>query len=622
MKGPWEAALPHERWQQSRDSAPVPQTVGLGHRGVSSDRSTASQPQPLGAMPSDRSSGTVLSELLAESSVPPPPTSSEGRPARAGRRAGRPATAQPRLQATDAGPQPPARPAARAAQHGRRADRTRDCPEAPSVDSQVSDIAQQVLDDANAEAGSPPSYGDLDAKLRALSGRDPKLAGMLDGQPRGSAKVMEQALELERLSGEVAKLQRKLANTEQLLREAEHSLKHSEAKQEAADAKSAALSRQMEQREASFRGELAKSQRDFNEQLTASRAEAERVVQAAEQRVEAIKLEAAQRQSQMQEDMADQVEQVRRRADERVAQIQVDAEAARDATPLIRSAPATTADAERIVALEAELRKARDDLGKERKRTRNMVKEHGSRKSELLEAQSAVSKHEAECHRLRTVLQDSEQAEAATAKATMLQKDLESMRTEAARQSGLRDDLVSQISHLRSELEEAKAKVRMGESRVQVKPQDVGGESVAKMRDELASLKAERLALLRDQEEATVQMEAMRRKLNAAAGAQSLTELTGEYDRLKAAGNLAEAFPIGQRIRQLQRQGHHGASDNDKEGAYEDNDSIVEKRNVVQASSIAVTCCPRVHWRSLNKFSCVLTGRRRGRSSQKEAPRE
>jgi chromosome segregation ATPase len=369
--------------------------------------------------------------------------------------------------------------------------------------------------------------------------------------------MMEQALELERLSGQIATLQRKLANTEQLLREAEVGLKQAVAEQHGANAKAAALNRQMEQRETSFRAELAKAQRDFTEQLAASRAEAERVVQAAGRRVEAIKLEAAEKESRMEEEMVEQVEQVRRRADERVAQVQADAESARNATPLIRSPTASTVDAERVVALDAALKKVKDDLAKERKRTRDMAKEHGLRKQELLEAQSALSKYETEQQHLQG---DSHavHAEAATAKATMLQRELDGMKTEATQQSRLRDDLVSQISGLRDELERAKAQVRIG---AQAVPQGLHGEHLAKMRDEMAaaqaamaSLQTERQMLLRDKEEAAAQIEAMRRKLNAAPNAQSLAELTREYDQLKAAGNLAEAFPIGQRIRHCARE--------------------------------------------------------------------
>lgn len=589
MSGPWEAALPHERWQQSQDSAPVPQTVGLGHRGVSSNRPSSAQ--PLEAPPPDRSAGSVLSELLTDSRSPPPPTSAEGRPARAGRRAGRPATA-PHLQGTEAEVSSPAHQTARPAQHGRRAGRANSSSDAPAAEFDASDIAQQVLGDTDGEAGSPPSYNDLDAKLRALSARDPKLAGMLDGQPRGSAKMMEQALELERLSGQIATLQRKLANTEQLLREAEVGLKQAVAEQHGANAKAAALNRQMEQRETSFRAELAKAQRDFTEQLAASRAEAEHVVQAAGRRVEAIKLEAAEKESRMEEEMVEQVEQVRRRADERVAQVQADAESARNATPLIRSPTASTVDAERVVALDAALKKVKDDLAKERKRTRDMAKEHGLRKQELLEAQSALSKYETEQQHLQG---DSHavHAEAATAKATMLQRELDGMKTEATQQSRLRDDLVSQISGLRDELERAKAQVRIG---AQAVPQGVHGEHLAKMRDEMAaaqaamaSLQTERQMLLRDKEEAAAQIEAMRRKLNAAPNAQSLAELTREYDQLKAAGNLAEAFPIGQRIRQLQRQAHRDSIDDDAIDDSMDGVKDSNKRSLAQASCVSTT---------------------------------
>ena len=368
MSGPWDAALPHERWQQSKDSAPVPQTVGIGHRGVSSGRPSSAQ--PVEAPPPERSATGVLSDLLADSGSPPPPTSSEGRPVRAGRRAGaRPATARPRLLGpdTDLGSPASASSPGAPAQHGRRAAAARGSVELTPAGPDASDIAQQVLSDSRGEAGSPPSYGDLDAQLRALSGRDPKLAGMLDGQPRGSAKVMEQALELERLSGEAATLQRKLANTEQLLREAELELKRAAARQDAADAKAAALARQMEERETSFRAELAKAQRDFREQLDASRTEAERVVQAAGQRIEAVKVEAAQQAARMEEELVEQVEQVRQLADERVAKMQADTAAARDAAPFVRSAaPQSTEDVERVVALEAGLKKVKEDLAKER----------------------------------------------------------------------------------------------------------------------------------------------------------------------------------------------------------------------------------------------------------------
>lgn len=576
MSGPWEAALPHERWQQSQDSAPVPQTVGIGHRGVSSRRpSTAQQ---LEAPPPSRSANSVLSEILDENGSPPPPTSSQGRPARAGRRAGRPATA----------PHQTARPA----QHGRRAGRTHSPSDLPTAEADASDIAQQVLSDADAEAGSPPTYDDLDAKLRALSGRDPKLAGMLDGQPRGSAKVMEQAVELERLSGEVATLQRKLANTEQILREAELGLKQAAAKTEAANAKAAALTQQMEQRENSFRAELAKAQRDFNEQLAASRAEAERVVQAAGQRVDAIKVEAAEKESKLHEEMAEQVEQVRRRADERVAQIEAEIESARSAVPFIRSQAPSTADAERVVALEAGMKKVKDELAKERKRTRDMVKEHGTRKQELLEAQTALSRYAAEHQSLQSDSQSTERAQAATAKAAMLERELDVMKTEATRQSILRDDLVSQISGLRDELESSKSQLRANATTAQVGPQEAQDERLAKLRDEMASVRAsmasleeERQKLLRDNEEATAQVEAMRRKLNAAPGTHSLAELTREYDRLKAAGNLAEAFPIGQRIRQLQRQGQRGSNDDADDESMGGIKSSNE-RSLVQASSV------------------------------------
>jgi chromosome segregation ATPase len=446
-----------------------------------------------------------------------------------------------------------------------------------------------VLANTGAEAGSPPTYDDLDAKLRALSGRDPKLAGMLGGQPHGSAKVMEQAVELERLSGEVATLQRKLANTEQILREAELELKQAAAETKAANAKTGALSRQMEQREHSFRAELAKAQRDFNDQLAASRAEAERVVQEAEQRVKAIQVEAAQKESRLHEEMAEQVEQVRRRADERVAQIEADAESARSATSFIRSPAPSTADAERIVALEAAMKKVKDELTKERKRTRDMVKEHGARKQELLEAQAALSRYEAERQSPQCDSQSAGQAEAAIAKAAMLQRELDGMKAEATRQSILRDDLVSQISGLRNDLKSAKAQVGVKATAAQAISAEVQDERVAKLRDEVASVRAamasmeeERQTLLRDNEEATAQVEAMRRKLNAAPNAQSLLELTREYEQLKAAGNLAEAFPIGQRIRQLQRQGQRDSDNSVDESMNGIKDS--NERSSVQAS--------------------------------------
>ena len=591
MSGPWGAALPHERWQQSQDLAPVPQTVGLGHRGVSSSRPSSAQ--PLEAPPPDRSAGSVLSELLTDS--PPPPTNAEGRPARAGRRAGRPATAQPRLQGTDPEISSPVHQTARPAQHGRRAGRANSSFDAPAAEFDASDIAKQVLGDTDGEAGSPPSYNDLDAKLRALSARDPKLAGLLDGQPRGSAKVMEQALELERQSGQIATLQRKLANTEQLLREAELALKQAATEQQVANAKAVAVTRQMEQRETSFRAELAKAQRDFTEQLAASRAEAERVVQAAGRRVEAIELEAAEKQSRMEVEMVEQVEQVRRQADERVAQIQADAESARNATPMIRSPTDSMVDTERVVALEAVLKKVKDDLAKERKRTRDMAKEHGLRKQELLDARSAVSKYEAEQQHLQGDSQ-AVQAEAATAKAAMLQREVDDMKTEALRHSRLRDDLVSQISGLRDELARAKAHVRVGADAAHKVPQGLHDEHLANIRDEMAtaqatitSLQAERQMLLRDKEEAAAQIEAMRKRLNDVPHAQSLAELTREYDQLKAAGNLAEAFPIGQRIRQLQRQAHRGSVDDDGIDGSMDGVKDSNKRSLAQASSGSTT---------------------------------
>ena len=211
-----------------------------------------------------------------------------------------------------------------------------------------------------------------------------------------------------------------------------------------------------------------------------------------------------------------------------------------------------------------------------------MVKEHGSRKQELVEAQAATSRYEEECRRLQAASESGVQADAAAAsavaaEAVALRAELEGARGEAARQSRLRDDLVSQISLLRDELRDAKLQNRAGATKAQTEAQVEGDERTASLRGELASVRASLASLeeeqrtwLREKEETDAQMAVLRAKLNAAPAAQSLEELTREYDALKAAGNLAEAFPIGQRIRQLQRQrdsqGGAGVSDGDTLG--------------------------------------------------------
>ena len=69
--GPWESALPHERWQQSTDSAPVSQTVGLGHRPSSArPRTTEAPPHPEPERPGTAGSPLSLEFLGGEGSPP------------------------------------------------------------------------------------------------------------------------------------------------------------------------------------------------------------------------------------------------------------------------------------------------------------------------------------------------------------------------------------------------------------------------------------------------------------------------------------------------------------------------------------------------------------------------
>ena len=184
--GPWDAALPHERWAASAgDSAPVPQTVRLASSGR---EGAASPPEP------DRDAGSVLSDILG-STAKPVGAAPQGRR--------RPATAKPRLQADPLAPERAGSPApGPPARHGRRAG-LQHSPELPLAGPDAGSIASEVLG-ADGGGESPPTYTDLDAKLRALSGRDPKLAGMLEEPQKASTKAVEQAVELERLSGEIA----------------------------------------------------------------------------------------------------------------------------------------------------------------------------------------------------------------------------------------------------------------------------------------------------------------------------------------------------------------------------------------------------------------------------------
>jgi hypothetical protein len=160
------------------------------------------------------------------------------------------------------------------ARHGRRAgaDLELDPTGAPSA----AEIAKEVVADGGSGERSPPRFDDLEAKLRALSSRDPKLAGMLEGgRSRGGGggmKSMELALELETVRGEVAQLKRKLAAKDQIYAEAQQEVRAAAAAQRESDGAAAAARRESEARERSFREELARQQAHWRGQLDEARA--------------------------------------------------------------------------------------------------------------------------------------------------------------------------------------------------------------------------------------------------------------------------------------------------------------------------------------------------------------
>lgn len=306
------------------------------------------------------SSDTVLADLLGAAARNASPA--------AGRK--RPTTARPRLQGDRA---------TQLAQHGRRAGLEL----ANSGDSEpdAAAIAREVLASGD-ELASPPTYSALDSKLRALSARDPKLAGMLD---RGSSKGVEQALELERLRGELAAREKKMANINQMLREAQHETSTLKQKVQRAESEKAAVQRQMKGQEQSFRVELAKHQATFRAQVDSAHGEAAEVVAAAQQQLEAAELAWAEERAALERDTVAQVEAASRLADERVASSVAATAAARageDFSPGRRKAEEAADLSLQLDAQRSKTERLEAALSKERKRSKELAAAHGRRKQE------------------------------------------------------------------------------------------------------------------------------------------------------------------------------------------------------------------------------------------------
>ena len=352
-----------------------------------------------------------------------------------------------------------------------------------------------------------------------------------------------------------------------MLREAELELKKAAAQQEASDAASAALARRAQEQETSFRQELAKAQRQFREELDAAHAEAARVVAATEQRIAEIEGEAAGKVASLEGEMLARVEEARQLADERVARMEAEADAARDAAS-ITSRPGTGEQEERAVKAEAGLKRARDDLGKERKRTAMLIKENGGRKQELAEAQATIGRLQA--------AQATAEAEAEAA-ATEAERRVQAVRTVLEQEQAT-------VARLR-------AAEQPGQSSQQLMQQQ---EEAATMRAELASLRAavgaleqERTSWLAERDATATETAKLRAALNAAPQDKTLEQLTQEYEALKAAGRLAEAFPLGQRIRQLKRGGSEEPEGAAAESAASANEELVAVRAQLRQSEQA-----------------------------------